>query len=197
MVRSMATQVNRSFDGILKTLIALTSTPWTIDIMQAVGELPARIWTMRGGKARSAARLPCMSVRFTHPSSTAGSAKLALIWHSSPSRLSICRALWNRFSITRRGNGLTLQVCSMAFCKYGLVSSSIRFPVSTRKSMISFIGTPSIGGNSERGAANAFRSISGVTKSTPRSRERCFTASPVTVLPRMKKVTGIGFWAVS
>ena len=72
----MATHVNGSLDGILKTLIALTSAPWAIEEMQPVGELPASMWIIRGGKARSAPRLPWMSTRSTQPSSAAGLAKL-------------------------------------------------------------------------------------------------------------------------
>jgi hypothetical protein len=57
--------------------------------------------------------------------------------------------------------------------------------------MISASFTFSSGGASERGVISASRSMAGVVKSAPRSRERCWTSAPDTSLPRMKKFAGM------
>src|SRR5437588_331208 len=49
IVRNTATVVNGSADGILNTLTALTSAASAIDVMAALGELPASMCTSRGG----------------------------------------------------------------------------------------------------------------------------------------------------
>src|SRR5262245_61964418 len=58
IVRSTATVVNGSLDGILKRLTALTSAPCAIDAMHPAGALPASMCTIRGGNARTASLLP-------------------------------------------------------------------------------------------------------------------------------------------
>ena len=75
---------------------------------------------------------------------------------------------------------------SMQVWMKGLLGSIIRWPVSTRKSMISANGTLSSGGTSVRGCTTRSRSIRGVAKSTPRSRDRCTTSFPSISSPRTK-----------
>src|SRR5262249_5985387 len=53
MVRSTATVVNGSLEGILNRLTAFTSAPCAIDATHPDGALPASMCTMRGGKART------------------------------------------------------------------------------------------------------------------------------------------------
>ena len=52
IVRSTATVVNGSLDGILKRLIAFTTAPCAIEAIEPAGALPASMCTIRGGNAR-------------------------------------------------------------------------------------------------------------------------------------------------
>ena len=53
MVRRIAVAVNRSFEGSFSRLTPLVSAPRTTDIAATPGALPAMMWTIRGGKART------------------------------------------------------------------------------------------------------------------------------------------------
>lgn len=70
MVRSTATVVKGSTEGIVKTFTAFTSAASAIDVMAALREFPASMWTSRGGKARTRRRRPFGSVCSTQPSRT-------------------------------------------------------------------------------------------------------------------------------
>ena len=72
MVRSTATVVKGSADGILKRWMPLVRAASAIDIIAPLGELPASMWTSRGGKARTRLTLPRGRCAPTHPSSTSG-----------------------------------------------------------------------------------------------------------------------------
>jgi hypothetical protein len=90
MVRSTATVVKGSAEGVLKTFTAFTSVAPTIDVLAALGEFPASMWTSRGRKARTRLRRPFGSVCSTQPSRTSLPPKVRSIRHSSASRVRNC-----------------------------------------------------------------------------------------------------------
>ncbi|MCY1446116.1 hypothetical protein D9M71_626630 [compost metagenome] len=93
MVRKMAEAVNRSLDGNLSRCTPFDSAPRMMVMAVTIGELPAMMWTRRGGKARIRLEKPRMS-RVFQPSITSVLPRLSTTSGSNCSRLNMyCMSL--------------------------------------------------------------------------------------------------------